>query len=136
MRLYKWRRPRGRAHPDKPKVGIRALSPNEIWHVDITLIRLLNGSRVYLQAVIDNCSRRILAWRVSDFSIALDEFANAAELLDDHAHTWYYLAEARHASQDEPGAREAYARCLAINPNHGRAIRRLAALASPPEEEP
>ena len=77
-----------------------------------------------------------LAWRVSDFSIALDEFANAAELLDDHAHTWYYLAEARHASQDEPGAREAYARCLAINPNHGRAIRRLAALASPPEEEP
>ena len=53
VRIHKWRRPRGRIHPAKPKVGIRA-------------IRLLNGSRVYLQAVIDNFSRRILAWKVSE----------------------------------------------------------------------
>lgn len=33
--------------------------------MDTTLIRLLDGSRVYLQAVIDNFSRRILAWKVS-----------------------------------------------------------------------
>ena len=79
MRLYKWRRPRGRAHPAKPKVGIRALSPNEIWHVDITLIRLLNGSRVYLQAVIDNFSRRILAWKVSE---TFDPTATAGLLVE------------------------------------------------------
>jgi transposase InsO family protein len=66
VRIYKWRRPRSRIHPAKPKIGIRAVNPNEIWHVDITLIRLLNGSRVYLQAVIDNFSRRILAWKVSE----------------------------------------------------------------------
>ena len=30
------------------------------------MIRLLNGSRVYLQAVIDNFSRRILAWKISE----------------------------------------------------------------------
>ncbi len=65
VRFYKWRRPRQRVHPAKPKVGIRASRPNEIWHVDTTLIRLLDGSRAYLHAVIDNFSRRILAWRVS-----------------------------------------------------------------------
>jgi putative transposase len=66
VRIHKWRRPRRRVHPAKPKVGIRASRVNEVWHVDTTLIRLLNGSRAYLHAVIDNYSRRILAWRVSD----------------------------------------------------------------------
>ncbi len=79
VRLYKWRRPRGRVHPAKPKVGIRALNPNEICHVDITLIRLLNGSRVYLQAVIDNFSRRILAWKVSE---TFDPTATAGLLIN------------------------------------------------------
>ncbi|MCH8242361.1 MAG: transposase [Planctomycetes bacterium] len=65
LRLHKWRRPRLRVHPSKPKVGIRASHPNEIWHVDTTLIRLLDGTRVYLHAVIDNFSRRLLAWKLS-----------------------------------------------------------------------
>jgi len=65
VRFHRWRRPRQRIHPAKPKVGIRASRVNEIWHIDTTLIRLLDGSRIYLQAVIDNFSRRILAWRVS-----------------------------------------------------------------------
>jgi putative transposase len=64
VRRYQWRRPRQRVHPAQPKVGIRASRPNEIWHVDTTLIRLLDGSRAYLHAVIDNFSRRILAWKV------------------------------------------------------------------------
>ena len=66
VRLNKWRRPRFRVHPAKPKVGIRATKPNEIWHVDTSLLRLLDGSRVYMHAVIDNFSRRILAWTVGD----------------------------------------------------------------------
>jgi len=65
VRLHKWRRPRLRVHPSKPKAGIRSSAPNEIWHVDTTLIRLLDGTRTYLHAVIDNFSRRILAWKVS-----------------------------------------------------------------------
>ena len=79
VRSYKWRRPRGRVHPARPKVGIRAAHPNEIWHVDITLIRLLDGSRAYLQAVIDNFSRRILAWKVS---ATFDPTATAGLLID------------------------------------------------------
>ena len=65
IRDHQWRRPRQRVHPAKPKIGIRASHPNEIWHVDTTVIRLLDASRVYLHAVIDNFSRRILAWKVS-----------------------------------------------------------------------
>lgn len=65
VRAYKWRRPRRRIHPAKPKVGIRASRPNEIWHVDMTVIRMLDGTRTYLHGVIDNFSRRILAWKVS-----------------------------------------------------------------------
>jgi transposase InsO family protein len=79
VRIYKWRRPRGRIHPAKPKVGIRAACANEIWHVDITVIRLLNGSRVYLQAIIDNFSRRILAWKVSE---TFDPTATAGLLIE------------------------------------------------------
>jgi len=37
-----------------------------MWHIDTTVIRLLDGTREYLHAVIDNFSRRILAWRVAD----------------------------------------------------------------------
>ncbi|WP_197231239.1 DDE-type integrase/transposase/recombinase [Novipirellula artificiosorum] len=66
MRQYNWRRPRKRVHPPKPKIGIRAASANELWHIDATLIRLLDGSKIYLHAVVDNFSRRILAWQTSE----------------------------------------------------------------------
>jgi len=61
-----WRRPRSRIHPKGPRVGIRATEPDAIWHIDTTLIRLLDGTRVYLHALIDNFSRRILSWRLND----------------------------------------------------------------------
>lgn len=61
-----WRRPRLRVHPEKPTQGIRASKPNETWHIDTTVIRLLDGARVYLHAVIDNFSRRILSWRLTE----------------------------------------------------------------------
>jgi putative transposase len=66
IRIYKWRRPRLRLYPAKLKVGIRAAKPNEIWHVDTTQIKLLDGSRVYIHAIIDNFSRRVLTWNVTD----------------------------------------------------------------------
>lgn len=61
-RKYGWRRPRKRIYPAKPKVGQRVTQPNELWHVDLTIIKLLDGNKIYLHAVIDNFSRRILAW--------------------------------------------------------------------------
>ncbi len=67
VRRHRWRRPRKRVHPRKPRLGIRATAPDEIWHVDTTVVRFLDGRRAYLYAVIDNFSRRILAWRVSEY---------------------------------------------------------------------
>jgi transposase InsO family protein len=36
-----------------------------MWHIDTTVIRLLDGNRAYVHAVIDNFSRRMLAWHVA-----------------------------------------------------------------------
>jgi transposase InsO family protein len=66
VRKYGWRRPRLRVHPARPKIGLRTTRADEMWHIDTTVIRLLDGTRAYLHAVIDNFSRRILAWRVAN----------------------------------------------------------------------
>jgi transposase InsO family protein len=66
VRKFGWRRPRLRVHPAKPKVGLRTTRADEMWHIDTTVIRLLDGTRAYLHAVIDNFSRRTLAWRVAE----------------------------------------------------------------------
>ena len=70
-----WRRPRLRRHPAAPTEGVRATAPDQIWHIDVTVIRLLGGSKIYLQAVLDNFSRRILAWRLSDRNVGVETAA-------------------------------------------------------------
>jgi putative transposase len=59
------KRVRHRVYPDSPKIGIRASKPFEIWHLDLSVIRLRDGSKAFIQAVIDNYSRYVLAWNVS-----------------------------------------------------------------------
>ena len=61
-----WRRPTIRVHPEPPDEGVRASRPNELWHIDVTVMKLRDGAKAYLSAVIDNFSRRILAWRVAE----------------------------------------------------------------------
>ena len=65
VREHGWLRPRRRLYPAKPREGIRASRPNEYWHIDVTVIKLLDGTRTYLHAAIDNFSRRILAWKLA-----------------------------------------------------------------------
>ena len=66
VRIAGWRRPRNRVYPAKPKIGIRATAPGELLHLDVTVIRLLDGTKAYLHAIIDNYSRRILSWTLED----------------------------------------------------------------------
>ena len=73
-----WLRPRQRVHPPKPTVGVRATEPNQIWHVDVSVLKLLDGTKAYLHAIIDNYSRKILAWTVAE---RLDPTANCQLLL-------------------------------------------------------
>ena len=66
VRTRGWRRPRTRVYPAKPKVGLRATEPNQYWHIDVTVIRLLDETKLYLHGVLDNFSRRILAWHLGE----------------------------------------------------------------------
>lgn len=45
--------------------GLRVVRPNQVWSTDITYIRLAHGF-VYLVAIIDWYSRKVLSWRVSN----------------------------------------------------------------------
>jgi hypothetical protein len=44
VRQNGWRRPRLRVHPAKPKIGLRTTRANEMWRIDTTVIRLLDGT--------------------------------------------------------------------------------------------
>jgi transposase InsO family protein len=58
-------RPKDRMYPVKLKIGIRASMPNQIWHIDMTIIKMLDGTRTFTQSIIDNYSRYVLAHFVS-----------------------------------------------------------------------
>ena len=45
--------------------GVNVIRPNQVWSTDITYIRLPRGF-VYLVAVIDWYSRKVLSWRLSN----------------------------------------------------------------------
>ena len=47
------------------ETGIRATKPDEIWHADVTELKMYDGTIAYIYLVIDNFSRFILSWRVS-----------------------------------------------------------------------
>ncbi len=48
-----------------------------MWHVDTTIIKLLDGAKIYSDAVIDNYSRKIPAWKVAEKF----EFASTVAIL-------------------------------------------------------
>jgi putative transposase len=56
---------RMREYPPKPKISIRASAPNQIWHLDTSIIRLKDQSRVFIQTIINNYSHYVLAWAVT-----------------------------------------------------------------------
>jgi putative transposase len=88
IHLHGWRRPRTRIHPHKPTLGVRVNAINQIWHVDTTIIKLVDGTKVYIRAVIDNFSRRILAYKVQETFDA----SNTADLL---------VEAGKHLNQDD-----------------------------------
>ncbi|OOV42849.1 transposase [Leptospira kirschneri serovar Pomona] len=49
----------------KQKIGIRASSPLILLHMDTTILRVQDGSKVYIHFIIDNFSRTILGWKAS-----------------------------------------------------------------------
>ncbi len=70
-----WRRPRFRIHPRSTTVGLRATYPGEYLHIDVTVVKLLDGTVAYLQAIIDNFSRLIVAHAISRTKTAAETAA-------------------------------------------------------------
>ena len=49
----------------KGTVGIRALRPHQLWHADITVFVTADQVKHYIYLVVDNFSRKVLAWMVA-----------------------------------------------------------------------
>jgi putative transposase len=64
-KIFEWKRPQDLKREKANWIGIRAKSANEIWHIDVTQVKLPNKQKVYVQAIYDNFSRYILAWKVT-----------------------------------------------------------------------
>jgi putative transposase len=63
--------------------GLQVCRPNQVWSADITYIRLSRGF-VYLAAIIEWYSRRVLAWRISnslDTAFCVDCLEDALSLV-------------------------------------------------------
>jgi len=63
--LMKWRRTKAR----QKKTAFNPLiasHPNQYWHMDITIFRTQQGIKYFIQALMDNYSRKVLGWSVSD----------------------------------------------------------------------
>jgi hypothetical protein len=65
IKIFSWNRPRGLKKEKPDHGGIRAKRPNEIWHVDVTQVKIANGRVIYIQVIYDNFSRFVLAWKVT-----------------------------------------------------------------------
>ncbi len=75
----------------KPKTpaGFRATAPNQAWHADVMIVKTMDGLKSYCYLVVDNFSRKILAWRVSrelSASIRVATLREAAQPLIDANH--------------------------------------------------
>lgn len=62
VKRYKIKRTKRKAY----RIGIRAKRAHEIWHIDITEILIKNDQKFYIQMIVDNYSRAIMSWRISD----------------------------------------------------------------------
>lgn len=65
--------------PAGPEFTVRTKRPNEMWQTDATYILVKNWGWYYLISVLDDFSRRILAWLLQSFQTA-DAFSEVVEL--------------------------------------------------------
>ena len=55
-----------KVRPKSRKRGsFSAEKPNQAWHMDVTVVATTDNRKAYLQLILDNYSRKIIAWKVS-----------------------------------------------------------------------
>jgi putative transposase len=91
IRLNEWQRPRTRVYPKHKKIGIRKDAPNKLYHLDVTIVKLIDGTKVYIQILIDNFSRYVVAWsicRSQSGLLSVDLLRKGAEASRKLGHPW------------------------------------------------
>lgn len=66
----------------KQRIGIRASSPLTLLHMDTTILRVQDGSKVYIHFIMDNFSRTILGWKASLVWNAKNTVSNLREVCE------------------------------------------------------
>ena len=65
---FEWQRVyKSHKSPKRKMIGIRASRPNQIWHIDATELKTTHGKKYYLQMIVDNFSRFIVAWKITKY---------------------------------------------------------------------
>ena len=49
----------------RKRISIRASIPNEVWHMDVTYYKTIDNIQYYIYTIVDNFSRKIIAYDVS-----------------------------------------------------------------------
>ena len=57
---------RKKFYKKRKRISVRAEKPNEIWHMDVTRYKTSNYKTMYIYTVMDNFSRKIVSWDVSE----------------------------------------------------------------------
>ncbi|QDT93724.1 tetratricopeptide repeat protein [Gimesia algae] len=70
----------------------------------------------------------MINFRNNQLKPAEEAIVRSVELNPLDPQTWFYYAEIKRVLGDQASAKEAYQKCLKLNPNHGRASRELALL--------
>ncbi len=70
----------------KPQLGLRAGNPLQILHMDVTIFKPMDNTRIYIYLLVDNYSRYILGWKASlEFSSKIS--LEVLKSLSDHRRT-------------------------------------------------
>lgn len=80
LRKQGWIKPRElRTFPAGPEYRVKTQRPNQQWQTDATYLQVKHWGWYYLISVLDDYSRRILAWRLQQ-DMSADSFSEVVEL--------------------------------------------------------
>jgi len=63
----------------RKKESVKATRPNQIWHIDVTEYKTIDNVKFYIHTVLDNFSRKILAYTISRDNTAKTRLASIKE---------------------------------------------------------
>ena len=121
--------------PRDPSSGPSASTPNEIWHIDASKVRLLDGTVAWIHGIIDNASRRVLAWSVGTTcrAAATDELLRiAVRLLSAHVPPVTVITDG--GSENVTSEDDDFATRPSAESDHNSLIPRVALGGRTPEE--